>query len=78
MEKKVEDKKTSFEDDLLKLEKIVKNLESGEVPLDDAIHQFQEAMSLVKNCDEKLKSAEECIHKILNDDGTITDFQVEE
>lgn len=78
MEKKKEEKAVSFEEDLMKLENIVKKLESGDVPLDDAIHEFQEAMNLAKKCDEKLKNAEECIHKILNEDGTITDFQVEE
>jgi len=75
MEKKQE---TSFEENLEKLEKIVKDLESGETPLDEAIQKFNEAMVLAKNCDEKLKNAEESIHKILNDDGTITDFKVEE
>jgi len=75
MEKKNE---TSFEEDLAKLETIVKELESGEVPLDDAINKFSEATKLAKKCDEKLKNAEESIHKILNEDGTITDFNVEE
>ena len=35
-------------------------------------------MDLAKKCDEKLKKAENSINKILNDDGTITDFKVEE
>lgn len=68
----------SFEDNLTKLEVIVKELESGEVPLDDAIHKFSEAMELAKICDEKLKNAEESIQKIVQDDGTIADFKTEE
>ena len=45
----------SFEENLEKLESIVKKLESGEVPLDNAITEFTEAMKLAKLCDEKLK-----------------------
>lgn len=76
MEKKEE--KISFEENLAKLETIVKELENGNVPLDDAITKFNEAMCLAKTCDEKIKNAEESINKILNSDGTITDFKVEE
>ena len=61
----------SFEENLEKLETIVKKLESGEVPLDDAINKFTEAMKIAKTCDEKLKNAEENVNKILNKDGTI-------
>ena len=59
-------------------ESIVKKLESGEVPLDDAINEFNTAMKLAKSCDEKLKSAEEAITKIVNPDGSLSDFKVEE
>ena len=76
MEKKV--KELSFEENLEKLEEIVKNLESGNIPLDDAIDSFNEAMKLAKNCDEKLKKAEEKVNKILNKDGKLEDFEVEE
>lgn len=68
----------TFEESLEKLENIVGKLESGEVPLDDAIKMFNEAMILVKTCDEKLKSAEENVQKILNEDGTLSDFNVDE
>lgn len=68
----------TFEENLSKLETIVKELESGEVLLDDAINKFSEAMELAKKCDEKLKKAEESIQKIVQDDGTITDFKIEE
>lgn len=71
-------KELNFEESLEKLEEIVKKLESGEVPLDDAIKEFNEAMMLAKNCDQKLKNAEEAITKIVNADGSIEDFKVEE
>lgn len=71
-------KELNFEESLKKLEEIVKKLESGEVPLDDAIKEFNEAMILAQNCDQKLKNAEEAITKIVNADGSIEDFKVEE
>lgn len=73
-----EKKELSFEENLEKLESIVKKLESGEVPLDDAIKEFTEAMNLAKTCDEKLKNAEEAITKLVNSDGSVEDFKVEE
>lgn len=73
-----EKKELSFEENLEKLEAIVKQLESGEVPLDDAINEFNEAMKLAKKCDEKLKNAEDSITKIVNTDGTVSDFNIEE
>ena len=75
---KTEEKELTFEESLEKLENIVKKLESGEVPLDDAINEFNEAMLLAKKCDEKLKAAEEAITKIVNPDGSLSDFKVEE
>ena len=78
MATKKEEQELSFEENLEKLEIIVKKLESGEVPLDNAIAEFTEAMKLAKICDEKLKNAEEAITKLVNKDGSLEDFQVEE
>lgn len=75
---KEEEKELSFEENLNQLEEIVKNLESGNVPLDDAIDEFNQAIKIVKVCDEKLKKAEDSIHKILNKDGNLEDFSIEE
>ena len=73
-----EKKELSFEENLEKLEEIVKKLENGDVPLDDAIKEFNVAMVLAKKCDEKLKSAEEAITKIVNNDDSVDDFEVKE
>ena len=73
-----EKKVPSFEENLEKLESIVKKLETGEVPLDEAIDNFNEAMKLAKTCDEKLKNAEESITKLVKDNGDVVDFKVEE
>ena len=64
----------SFEESLEKLEEIVNKLENGDVPLDEAIEEFNKAMQLVKLCNEKLETAEESIAKIVKDNGDIIEF----
>lgn len=73
-----EKKELSFEESLEKLEEIVKKLEVGDVPLDDAINEFNNAMKLAKVCDDKLKNAEEAITKLVKENGETVDFNVEE
>ena len=72
------EKELSFEESLQSLEEIVKKLEVGDVPLDDAIEEFNKAMKLAAVCDEKLKKAEETITKLVKENNEIVDFQVEE
>ena len=68
----------SFEESLEQLEDIVNKLEKGDVPLDDAIDEFNNAMQLVKICNEKLNKAEESIAKIVEDNGDLIDFNTNE
>ncbi len=74
----MEKKEESFESSLQKLENLVKDLENGDVALDDAINKYTEAMKLSKICSEKLKNAEEAINKIVKDDGSIENFEAVE
>lgn len=69
------EKNKTFEESLLKLEVIIRELESGEVPLDDMVKKYTEAMELVKFCNEKLANATETVNKILNSDGSFTEFK---
>lgn len=68
----------TFEESLVQLETIVKDLENGSVALDDAINKFTLAMNLSKTCNEKLKQAESNVNKILKENGKLEDFQIEE
>ena len=68
----------SFEESLEKLEEIVYKLENGNVPLDEAIDEFNNAMQLVKICNDKLNAAEESIAKIVKDNEEIIEFNPEE
>ena len=69
--------KKTFEDALNELETIVKDLESGNVNLDDAINKYTEAMKLVKECSDKIKNAEELVSKIALENGSLEDFGVD-
>lgn len=71
-------KKMKFEDKIKELEKIVQELENGEVNLDDSIAMYTEAMNLISECDKELKSAEENINKILTSDGKLEKFEIKE
>ena len=70
--------KKTFEESLESLENIVKELESGNVNLDDAINKYSEAMKLVKVCEDKIKSAEEMVTKIVKENGSLENFEVTE
>lgn len=71
-------KEKTFESSLLSLEEIIRELEKGEVPLDDMIKKYEEAMKHVKFCEESLAKATKTVNSILNEDGTLSDFVTEE
>ena len=48
-----------FEEAMKRLEEIVRNLESGEPSLEDALKIFEEGMTLARFCSKKLEEAEE-------------------
>ena len=68
------DKQSNFEASLNKLELIVTKLEDENISLEDSVKSFEEGISLVKSCQEELKSAELKIQKLL-DDGTSEDIE---
>ncbi len=68
----------TFETALSELDKIVKELESGNIELEHAIEKYTEAMKLVKFCSDKLSSATESVNKILEENGELANFELEE
>jgi exodeoxyribonuclease VII small subunit len=64
----------NFEDALAKLESEVKRLEGGNMSLDDSISAFEEAVKLVRVCNEKLENAERRVRLLVEgSDGAVTD-----
>lgn len=55
-----------FEKSLKQLEQIVRELESGDVDLDQSLKKFEQGIELYKKCRSTLESAEKKI-KILSD-----------
>lgn len=68
----------TFEKALQDLEGIIKDLESGTIPLEEAINKYTDAMNLVKICQEKLGKATKQVNKILNENNELEDFQIED
>ena len=66
----------NFEESLENLEKIVKALENGDVPLDEAIEKFNEGMKYASVCNEILENATKTVTKALDKDGNLKDFEV--
>lgn len=60
--------KLKFEDAIKKLEDIAKELESGELGLDESVAKFEEGIKLSKKCNNMLNEAEKKIN-ILIDNG---------
>ena len=67
----------TFEEKMKKLENIISELEKDEVNLEDSIKKYTEAMKLIKECDVALKKAEDKIVKIVKEDGSLEEFEVE-
>ncbi len=71
-------KEKKFEDKIKELEEIISVLENGEVSLDESIKKYTEAMKLVKECDLELKDIETKVNKIVDENGNLEDFEVNE
>lgn len=63
-------KKNNFEEELTQLQKIVNNLENGNVPLEDALDEFQAGVKLSRDLNKRLTEAEETVAKLIDIDGT--------
>ena len=60
-----------FEECLDRLEKIVDELEKGDVPLDRALELFDEGMKLSGSCRKELEEAEGKVEILLRRDGKL-------
>ena len=75
------DKKTiNLEKSLAKLEDLVDELESGDLPLEKAMKKFEEGIKLTRNCQAALKEAEQKVEILLESAGSegLEEFDVED
>lgn len=62
----------SFEESIQRLEKIVADMESAELPLEDVLKKYEEGTRLVRFCSQKLEEAEKKIELLSKKaDGTV-------
>ena len=67
--KKAEAQNQNFEASLAALEKIVRELERGEMPLEKSLELFERGVRLSRECQERLQEAERRIEVLLQRDG---------
>ena len=64
-------KKPTFEENMQRLEQIVRAMERGEVPLEESLKLFQEGTELVRTCRKLLDEAQLQVNKIaVSEDGS--------
>lgn len=63
--------KEKFEDALEKLEGIVKKMETGEVPLEEALKSFEEGIKLIRFCRTKLDEAQRRVEMLLGKEDSL-------
>ena len=70
----------TFEGAMNQLETIVENMEQGDLPLEDALSAFENGVNLVRQCEEKLKSAEQKVQILMKtgDKAELQPFDPEE
>ncbi len=57
-------KKLTFEESIARLDEIVKTLERGDRPLEEALTLFEEGTKLIKSCGKTLDDAEQKVVKL--------------
>jgi len=60
-----------FEACLDELEKVVKELEAGDLPLERSLELFEKGMSLSENCRKQLEEAETRVEMLIRKEGKI-------
>ncbi|MBT9672819.1 exodeoxyribonuclease VII small subunit [Secundilactobacillus kimchicus] len=67
--------KPTFEENLDHLEKIVTELEKGNVPLEEALSQFKQGVQLSQDLQAKLDGAEKTLAKMMTDEDQTVAFE---
>jgi len=69
-----------FEQALAELESLVERLESGDLPLDEALHTFERGVALTRHCQGALKAAQQKVEILLkrSADAGVEPFSIAE
>ena len=66
----------SFEEQIEQLESIVKELEKGELTLEDSVTKFEEGIKISRECNKTLEEAEKKITILVNQDGEMKEQKI--
>lgn len=61
----------SFEASLAELEDLVKQMESGDLPLEEALQTFEKGIALTRSCQMALDNAEQKVQQLLMKEGVL-------
>ncbi|MCL6272073.1 exodeoxyribonuclease VII small subunit [Sansalvadorimonas sp. 2012CJ34-2] len=61
----------AFEQSLKELETVVRELESGDLPLEQALVAFEKGIGLTRECQKALEEAEQKVRILLEKDGKV-------
>jgi exodeoxyribonuclease VII small subunit len=73
-------KKIDFEKSFAELENLVKILEDGDIPLEDALKNFERGIQLTQSCQKALTEAQQKVQILMNDNDNdvLEDFKPNE
>ena len=66
---KTDDKLKDFEKSLQQLEKIVTQMESGELGLEESLNRFEQGIKLAQHCHDTLSNAEQRVEQLIEKNG---------
>ncbi|MBS3954020.1 MAG: exodeoxyribonuclease VII small subunit [Methylomicrobium sp.] len=61
-----------FEESLAELEKLVEQMEKGDLPLEEALQSFERGVNLTRTCQKALQEAEQKVQILLEKNGKQT------
>ncbi|MFM8454458.1 MAG: exodeoxyribonuclease VII small subunit [Gammaproteobacteria bacterium] len=61
----------SFEEGIQKLELIIKRMEDGQLPMEEALCLFEQGIQLTKHCRQQITSAEQKIIILMQEQGNL-------
>ncbi|MCO1333583.1 exodeoxyribonuclease VII small subunit [Microbulbifer sp. OS29] len=70
-------KTATFEESLEALEQLVGRLEAGDLPLEEALADFERGVKLTRECQQKLAKAEQKVKLLIEENGSIRELPFE-
>jgi len=64
--------KTTFEEDLKKLQKIVEELSSGKITLGESLKKYEEGVRIAQSCSFTLAQAQRKVEQLMKKDGKLS------